>query len=102
MNAQFKINGLTFYIQGDGFRNHEGDFNQIVVNTILALEDYSEGNLKDLHAGSIWISSDDFDGYADESAADALNRIASKAAAPVLDGWRNTDNIIIFLNGSKA
>jgi hypothetical protein len=99
MNTQFEINKLTFDMQGDGFANHEADFNQVVENTINALYALSAADLARLHAGSIWISNEDFDGFTDEAVADELTRVATKAAEPVLADWKNTDNIIISLNG---
>jgi hypothetical protein len=100
MNAQITISGLAFDIQGDGFGRHEADFEQIVQNISDALHDLSEGNLKDLHAGSIF--NEDEGEFADRSAFDALNRIAYKASQPVLADWHNTDNVFTSICGVPA
>lgn len=96
MERTITISGFSFDIQGDGFGRHEADFEQIVQAISDALHDVSEGNLKDLHAGSIF--DEDTGEFADQSAFDALNRIAYKASAPVLADWHNADNVIVSIN----
>lgn len=98
MERRFNINGLNFFMQGDGFAGNNSDFEQIVENTIDALTSMNSEEVARLHAGSLWISNDEYDGHTNEAVAEELNRIATKAAQPVLKDWHNTENIIISID----
>jgi hypothetical protein len=99
MRDRIEINGLTFYLEVDGFRGSAGDWDEIVDAVRHTLERLPAAKLFNLHSGSLTPPSEADGPFINEVAYDKLHSIVYRAARPVLKRVFTTDEVGILVHG---